>query len=1051
MRELFSSIRQKWNAFIDRLQEYNILTGSRIAYKVIWNLFLIFLVLGLMGTFFAGGVGAGYFASLVKDEPIRSYDEMKRDVYNYEETSEVYFAGDVLLGNFRSDIERKEVKLKDISPLLQKAVISTEDEYFYDHDGIVPKAIGRAVLQEVTNSEDRSGGSTLTQQLVKNQILTREVSFERKAKEMLLALRLENFFSKEEILEAYLNIVPYGRNASGNNIAGVQAASQGIFGVNASELSLPQAAFIAGIPKNPYTYTPFTNSGEVKEDLSAGIDRMKFVLYRMYQEETITKKEYNKAIEYDVEGNLAKSSPSPVEKYPYLTFEIEDRAQKVLAEQIADEEGYDGEKLAKSVDYYNQITYNANITGRSATEVAKKMDLKWQDVQENSEVFLEFMSNAEKELRKNGYKIYTTIDKNVYESMNAARDGVLGNGSYFQSSKTVSVQDPETGELENKEYPMQVGGILIENATGKILSFVGGRNFAEEELNHATDAYRSNGSTMKPLLDYAPAMEMGKVQPGYIIPDLPIKNGYNPGNYSSNYHGLVTARKALERSYNVPAVRVYNKMNPVEATNYLIKMGFSTMTLDDRTNPSMAIGALQRGVSVEENTNAFGTFANGGKFVDAYMIDKIVDRDGNTIFEHKPEPVDVFTPQTAYLTIDMMRDVVRQGTAQDVPNKLKFSSDWAGKTGTGQNYYDSWFVAVNPNVSLGVWTGYDKQLSMDSQYANRNKNLWALFANAAYDEKPEIMDPEESFKMPTGIVRRSFCGISGKLPSDLCQKAGLVKTDLFNAKYVPTEVDDSLTEGRYVVMKGNTYQALSSTPQEFVSSGVMIKEDYFSGINMSQLLPSGFSDLNIVSEGKTASENGKNPGAVGGVSISGKTLNWGASGESDIVGYRIYRAANGSNSFTKLGSVKSSDGNSFAIPSGAYAYYVTAVDVAGNESGPSAKVTSGDWSNKPEPKEPKKKPKPDEEENNDDSGDTGNDNGSENDNGSDNNGSANDNSEETPADDSNTTSDNNTDTGNNSSTEDSGNPNSNENTNSSNTTNNQDSSESTPNTSNNDQ
>ncbi len=1057
MRELFSSIRQKWNAFIDRLQEYNILTGSRIAYKVIWNLFLIFLVLGLMGAFFAGGVGAGYFASLVKDEPIRSYDEMKTDVYNYEETSEVYFAGDVLLGNFRSDIERKEVKLKDISPLLQKAVISTEDEYFYDHDGIVPKAIGRAILQEVTNSDDRSGGSTLTQQLVKNQILTREVSFERKAKEMLLALRLENFFSKEEILEAYLNIVPYGRNASGNNIAGVQAASRGIFGVNASDLSLPQAAFIAGIPKNPYTYTPFTNSGEVKEDLSEGIDRMKFVLYRMYEEETITKEEYNKAMEYDVEGNLTKSSPSPVEKYPYLTFEVEDRAQKVLAEQIADEEGYDGEKLAKSVDYYNQITYEANITGTSATEIAKQKDLKWTEVQDNSEVFIEFMDNAEKELRKNGYKIYTTIDKDMYDGMNQAKDQVLDNPNYFQSSKSVSVKDNETGELVNKDLPMQVGSILIENKSGKILSFIGGRDFNVEQLNHATDATRSNGSTMKPLLDYAPAMELGKIQPGYIIPDLPTDDIWLPKNYGLNYHGLVTARKALERSYNVPAARIYSKLDHKEATNYLIKMGFSTLTQPDRSNPATSIGSLERGVSVEENTNAFGTFANGGKFVDSYMIDKIVDRDGNTIFEQKPEPVEVFSPQTAYLTIDMMRDVISDGTAQDIPSKLKFGSDWAGKTGTGQNYKDAWFVAVNPNVSLGVWTGYDLELPMDSHlYSKRNKNLWALFANAAYDAKPEIMDPKESFKMPTGIVRRSFCGISGKLASDLCQKAGLVKTDLFNAKYVPTEVDDSLTEGRYVVMNGNTYQALASTPQEFVSSGVMIKEDYFSGINTSQLLPSGFSDLNIVSEGKTANENGKSPGAVGGISISGNTLNWGASGESDIVGYRIYRAANGSTSFTKVGSVKSSDSSSFTIPSGAYAYYVTAVDVAGNESGPSAKVTSGNWSNKPEPKEPEKKskpdeaekkPKPDEEENNDNSGNTNNSNGSNN-----NNGSSNENSEEPPANNGNTNSNSNTDTGNNSSSDDSGNPSNTNNNNSSNTTtNSEDSPESNTNSSNNNQ
>ncbi|WP_084006604.1 transglycosylase domain-containing protein [Guptibacillus hwajinpoensis] len=1011
MRELFSTVRQKWNAFIDRLQEYNVLTGSRIAYKVIWNLLLIFLVLGLMGTFFAGGVGAGYFASLVKDEPIRSYDEMKKDVYNYEETSEVYFAGDVFLGNFRSDIERKEVELKDISPLLQKAVISTEDEYFYDHDGIVPKAIGRAVLQEVTNSDDRSGGSTLTQQLVKNQILTREVSFERKAKEMLLALRLENFFNKDEILEAYLNIVPYGRNASGNNIAGVQAASRGIFGVDASELNLPQAAFIAGIPKNPYTYTPFTNSGGVKEDLSAGIERMEFVLYRMYQEETITEAEYNKALEYDIEKNLTESSPSPVEEYPYLTFEIEDRAKRVLAEQIADEEGYDGEKLGKSLDNYNQITYEANIYGKSATEVAKQKELKWKGIQEDSEVFLEFMSNAEIALRKNGYKIHTTIDKDMYEGMNQAKDEVLDNPNYFQGTKTVSVQDPKTGELVNKELPMEVGSILIENKSGKILSFIGGRDFSTEQLNHATGAYRSNGSTMKPILDYAPAMEMGKVQPGYIIPDLPSDDLWLPDNYGKNFHGLVTARKALQQSYNVPATRIYSKMDPYQATNYLVKMGFNTLTQPDRSNASTSIGSLDRGVSVEENTNAFGTFANGGKFVDAYMIDKIVDSDGNTIFEQKPEPVEVFSPQTAYLTIDMMRDVISQGTAQDIPGKLKFASDWAGKTGTGQNYKDAWFVAVNPNVSLGVWTGYDLELPMDPNlYSKRNKNLWALFANAAYDAKPEIVDPKESFKMPTGIVRRSFCGISGKLASDLCQKAGLVQTDLFNAKYVPTEVDDSLTEGRYVVMNGNTYQALSTTPQEFVSSGVMIKEDYFSGVDLAQLLPSEFSNLNIVSEGTTAKENGKNPGAVGGVSISGSTLNWSASGESDIVGYRIYRASNGSNSFTKLGSIKSSDGSSFSIPSGAYAFYVTAVDVAGNESGPSAKVISGDWSNEPEkkepkPKEPENKPDPDHEPEPEDEG-NGNANGDGASTNEENNNSSNDSNEADESEESTSTNNN---------------------------------------------
>ena len=183
----------------------------------------------ILGGAFATGVGAGYFASLVKDEPVRSYDSMKKDIYNYTETSDLYFSDDVYLGKLRTDLEREEVKIDQVSDYLVKAVIATEDEYFYKHKGVVPKAVFRAVFQEVTNSANQTGGSTLTQQLIKNQILTNEVSFQRKANEILLALRLEKFFSKKEILEAYLNVSTFGRNSSGRNIAGVQAAAKGIF------------------------------------------------------------------------------------------------------------------------------------------------------------------------------------------------------------------------------------------------------------------------------------------------------------------------------------------------------------------------------------------------------------------------------------------------------------------------------------------------------------------------------------------------------------------------------------------------------------------------------------------------------------------------------------------------------------------------------------------------------------------------------------------------------------------------------------------------------
>src|SRR5690625_5069371 len=220
-KQFFKHIKTYWQS--GKLQR-----TFRISYDVSWHVLLFFIIISFIGLLFAGGVGAGYFASLVKDEPIRSYEEMRKDIYNYEETSKLYFAGNKYIGDIRSDLHREEIKLEDVSELVIQAVLATEDQLFYEHNGIVPKAIVRALYQEVTNSSAQTGGSTLTQQLIKNQILTNEVSFERKAKEILLAMRLENFFEKDEILEAYLNIIPYGREASGRNIAGIQTAAKGV-------------------------------------------------------------------------------------------------------------------------------------------------------------------------------------------------------------------------------------------------------------------------------------------------------------------------------------------------------------------------------------------------------------------------------------------------------------------------------------------------------------------------------------------------------------------------------------------------------------------------------------------------------------------------------------------------------------------------------------------------------------------------------------------------------------------------------------------------------
>lgn len=880
-----------------------------ITYEIAWNVFLVLLVLFIGAVCFSLGIGAGYFASLVKDMDIPSYKEMKKDIYNYEETTHIYFANQVYLGSFRSDLEREEISLKDVSPYVIKAIIATEDEYFYEHNGVVPKAIVRALFQEATNSSTRTGGSTLTQQLVKNQILTNEVSFERKAKEILLALRLEHFFNKNEILEAYLNVVPFGRNSSGRNIAGIQAAAQGVFGVDAKELNLAQAAFLAGLPQSPFGYTPFTSDGEVKKDLSPALQRMKTVLKRMKKAGYISEKQYEEALKYDVVRHFAPPKPSPFEKYPWLTMEIEQRAKEILATVLAKKDGYE-----------------------------KK------DLQNNRSLSEEYMAKAEKQLRQNGYDIYTTIDKDIYDRMQA----VVAKYPYFGSNIIRREEDKKTGKIITKVEPVEVGAMLIENRTGRIISFVGGRDYRREQLNHATQAYRSNGSTMKPLLVYAPAMEMGIVQPGSVIPDVELhvrtsSGTYSPKNADRKTHGFVSVRRALQYSYNIPAVRTYMKTIGQRPITYLEKMGFTSLIKADATNLSMALGALTKGVTVEENVNAYTTFGNYGTFVDAYLIEKIVAKDGQIVYEHKSEPVNVFSPQTAYLTIDMMRDVIRQGTAAALPSFLKFQADWAGKTGTGQDNKDAWFVATNPNVTFGVWMGYDTPRPLELKYkglsySKRNLLLWAQLMNAAYDVKPNLIAPKQRFNMPGGIVRRAYCTVSGLIPSAMCEKAGLVSYDLYNTKFVPTKEDRSLTSGKFVEVNGKRYAALPTTPQEFTSEGVgfnaqVLEEWGIKDTDLTKLFPDSAQWKNVAVFAELK-ENGKRPDPPV-AQLSGKTLTWTAHRELDVVGYRVYRAEQEGLPFQVAAAIKAGPSPSFTIPSAAGVYYVTAVDISGNESLPS--------------------------------------------------------------------------------------------------------------------
>lgn len=701
-------------------------------YHSISNIFIFCIILSVLFLSLLAGFGAGYFAALVKDEPIKNNAAIKKSLYQMTESSTVYFGTGQSLGSLNADLQREVIDYKKISPHIVDALIATEDENFYHHNGIVPKAFIRATAQEFLNSNVSSGGSTITQQLIKNQLLTNETSFERKAKEMLLSFRVEKTMSKKEILEAYLNVVSFGRNTNGQNVAGVDAAARGIFGKHADELNIAESAYIAGMPQNPYTYTPFLSNGKLKKsaDLQYGFERQQYVLERMLKEKKITSKQYKQAKQFNLKKAFKKHVAVPSDKYPYLTEEIERRATDLLKYHFAAED---------------------NIS-RSELDDTPVLSDKYSAI-------------AAKALRNKGYVIDTTINKKMMDTM----DQIKNNPNYY------SYDRPVTGQ---KMQQQEVGVLLKDNDSGKILAFVGGRDHKTSQNNHATQTKRSPGSTMKPLLTYAPAVEYGVIAPETMLLDRRFDyNGYSPQNYAKIEYGQVTARVALENSFNLSTLRLYSSIQQREPWKFLSRMNID-IPATQQQNLSLPLGATD--ITLEDDVDGFSTLANGGKYQESYMIQSIRTRDGKVVYEHQARPKRVFSDATAYIMTDMLRGVLDTGSAYQLKGTFQYNQDWAGKTGTAQDATDSLFVAYNPKVTMGVWMGYDKPTTFDEENHYQLK-LWRDIANAVTAVDQKAMGVGERFQQPASVSTAQLCQITNSL-SGSCSSGEPVKASLVSKK-----------------------------------------------------------------------------------------------------------------------------------------------------------------------------------------------------------------------------------------------------------------------------
>ena len=659
----------------------------------------------------SAGLAIGYVGGLVKDQPVLTQKEMKDQINNISQNSEVYFGSGEKLGTINSELIRKTVSYEELGDNVKNAIIASEDSNFYSNSGVDIFAVIRASLSEVTG-EKTTGGSTITQQLVKNQLLDNSRSYERKAKEILLALRVDSHFSKNEILENYLNVAPFGKNSLGQNISGIETAAQGVFGVHSKDLNIAQAAYLIGFVQSPYRYTPFDSAGNIRpdEELQTGFERQQYVLERMLSNEFITKEQFEEAKKFDIKGAYTKQKYSEYTDYSYIRDEVTSSVAEILAEQTAKKNNRE-EEFKNDSDYRNELIEKSRI---------------------------KFITG--------GYKVKTTLDKKLYDTLQETKKQFASYPTYSQGGRV---------------YPLEIGASVIENSTGKVLAFIGGMDYKKQQLNHATRTRRSPGSTIKPLLVYGPAIDKGYITPNSTVLDKRFNHyGWKPENYDMSERGYLPAREALARSLNLPTVRLYSafyKEDPV--TNYLEKMGAEGLTESDKTNLATAIGGMTYGLSVTENTSAFSTFANKGEHKKAHIIEEIENNDGELVYKADFSPVKVFEESTSYLIVNMLGDVINKsyGTSHDMPSKLKFNSkNLFVKTGTSEYYKDLWVVGGSTKITVGLWNGYDSPAKVPSyDYAQRS---WIAVMNAIYALDKNLISPDTAFSRPKSVVDASING-----------------------------------------------------------------------------------------------------------------------------------------------------------------------------------------------------------------------------------------------------------------------------------------------------
>lgn len=826
---------------LENKQHYIKSTSRRMVSKVRITLFrfcMVFLVfIAIVGTF----AGFGYVRGLVDSAP----DPSKIDVIPSGYTTTVYDKDSNVIEQLIGAQSNRVYVTKDKIPdIVKHAFVSIEDERFYEHDGIDVKGIFRALFTGLKNGDFGQGASTITQQLLKNQVFNggREQAFvdrlERKIQEQYLAIQLENVLDKDTILEYYLNTINLG-----SGTYGVQTAAKRYFNKDVGDLTLSEAAVIAAIAQLPVYRNPITFPDRNAE-------RRTEILNAMLEQNYCSQAEYDEAVADDVYSRIqsVNEEVNSTSYYSYFTDE--------LIEQVMDDLQ---SKLGYTQTQASNLLYSGGLyiyTTQDPT-IQKICDDVYSDESLFPEMGISFweLTYALSIQKKDGttihyhnqdildfYKDYSDPD-DLYADTDNSKFSLLCLDKVDMQKKVdgfrkamLAEGDTILGEKVTMTIQPQSSFIVMDQHNGQVLSVIGGRGEKEgnRTLNRATNTVRQPGSTFKILSTYLPALDSAGFTLASVQDDAPY---YYPGtekevnNWTSTkkYEGLSTLRKGIYNSMNIVTVKTMIAVTPEEGYKYLLKLGFTSLVesrieADGRVvsdiNPSMALGGLTDGVSNLELSAAYASIANGGIYNKPIFYTKIVDHNGKVLLENKPESEQVMYESTAWLLTSAMEDVVNVGTGKNY--KLStIDMPIAGKTGSTSDYNDLWFSGFSPYYTATIWSGFDNNRTQtDRSY---QKNIWRTIMEKIHTE----LDLEtKSFTMPDSVVTAKICTKSGKLAVEgLCdQYAGgdTTQIEYFRKGTEPKEICDIHVKAK--ICTESNAMATENCPANLVKEAVYLNK-----------------------------------------------------------------------------------------------------------------------------------------------------------------------------------------------------------------------------------